>query len=282
MEPEPVAGPVRTLATAATTSGYLAGIGVSLRPPATCPFDPGYDLGTLRGHLEQSAHLMAVLKVSMACWMVADEQVSRAKIRLAAAHNVPAAAGGGPFEVAAVQGRIPEYLDLAAGMGFSRVEVSQGFTQVVIDPVRVVKMAADRGLQVQYELGSKHAGPFTDAVLSRMLASGEEWLGAGAVDLIIEAREDACDVGLFDAAGQPNWGYADAIVDSFGTDMVTFEAPTKRSQFEFLDHFGPDVRLSNVRLEELLRVEIYRYGMHSDAFANPLLRPHPPEASQAV
>ena len=29
----------------------------------------------------------------------------------------------------------------------------------------------------------------------------------------------------------------------------------------------------NVRLEELLRVEIYRRGLHSDAFANPNLRP---------
>jgi phosphosulfolactate synthase len=28
-----------------------------------------------------------------------------------------------------------------------------------------------------------------------------------------------------------------------------------------------------VRLEELLRVEIYRRGLHSDAFSNPKLRP---------
>jgi phosphosulfolactate synthase len=44
---------------------------------------------------------------------------------------------------------------------------------------------------------------------------------------------------------------------------VTFEAPNKASQFALLDHFGPAVRLSNVRLEELLRVEIYRRGLHS-------------------
>ena len=43
-----------------------------------------------------------------------------------------------------------------------------------------------------------------------------------------------------------------------------------------LDHFGAGVRLSNVRLEELLRVEIYRRGLHSDAFAKPGLRPPPP------
>jgi phosphosulfolactate synthase len=33
------------------------------------------------------------------------------------------------------------------------------------------------------------------------------------------------------------------------------------------------VRLSNVRLEEVLRVEGYRRGLHSDAFACARLRP---------
>src|SRR5437899_3068458 len=35
---------------------------------------------------------------------------------------------------------------------------------------------------------------------------------------------------------------------------------------------GFAVRLGNVRLEELLRVEIYRRGLHADAFAKPRLR----------
>jgi phosphosulfolactate synthase len=43
-----------------------------------------------------------------------------------------------------------------------------------------------------------------------------------------------------------------------------------------LDHFGSEVHLCNVRLEEVLRVEIYRRGLHSDAFGNPLLRPVAP------
>ena len=55
-----------------------------------------------------------------------------------------------------------------------------------------------------------------------------------------------------------------------------FEAPTKPSQFALLDHFGPSVRLCNVRLEELLRVEIYRRGLHSDAFGKDNLRPRTP------
>ena len=45
-----------------------------------------------------------------------------------------------------------------------------------------------------------------------------------------------------------------------------FEAPNKPSQFALLDHFGNAFHLCNVRLEEVLRVEIYRRGLHSDAF----------------
>jgi phosphosulfolactate synthase len=93
----------------------------------------------------------------------------------------------------------------------------------------------------------------------------------------VEARESAVAVGVFDADGRLGSDIADRFAEAIGLDAVCFEAPTKSSQFALLDHFGPGVRLSNVRLEELLRVEIYRRGLHSDAFANPRLRPPAPD-----
>jgi len=69
---------------------------------------------------------------------------------------------------------------------------------------------------------------------------------------------------------------ADVFADAFGLATVVFEAPTKASQFAMLDHFGHDVWLTNVRLEELLRVEIYRRGLHSDSWSNKRLRPAAP------
>jgi phosphosulfolactate synthase len=259
-----------------TTTGYLHDLGVPALPPRTSPFDPGYDLGTLEGHLEQSAHLIAILKVSMACWMVANETISRRKLAVARARGVSTVAGGGPFEIAVVQGRLPAYLDLCADMGFDRIECGQGFTDVPLDPPAVVAQAQRRGLDTQFELGAKHGGPFTTTTVDRLLATGRCWLDAGARELVIEARESARGVGLFDDAGRFDHGLADRLAHAFGLDQVTFEAPTKASQFTLLDHFGPAVRLCNVRLEELLRVEIYRRGLHSDAFGKPGLRPAPP------
>jgi phosphosulfolactate synthase len=263
--------------TGLSTSAYLERLGVRELPALTSPFDPGYDAVTLEGHLEQSSHLMASLKISMACWMVAQEDVTRRKLAAARRFGVPTMAGGGPFEVAIAQGELDAYLDLCAGMGLTGIECAHGFTELPLSPPELVRAAAGRGLEVQFELGEKHAGAFTAEVVDELLTEGTAWLQAGAERLIIEARESALGVGLFDGMGSFNAELADRFVEAFGLDRVVFEAPSKYSQFAIMDHFGAHVRLGNVRLEELLRVEIYRRGLHSDAFANPRLRPVAPE-----
>src|SRR5438477_6144902 len=97
-----------------STHDYLRLIGVPELPPRTSPFDPGYDPVTLESHLDQSAHLMSILKISMACWIVANELATRRKISAAQRHKVPTVTGGGPFEIAVAQGQLPAYLDLCA------------------------------------------------------------------------------------------------------------------------------------------------------------------------
>lgn len=245
--------------------------------PATSPFDPGYDLATVRSHLEQSHHLMSILKISMACWLIADENVTRKKIAAAKKYKVPTTTGGGPFEVAYVQGKLPQYLDLVADFGITRIECGEGFTDISLNAREIVKMANDRGLEVQFELGKKHTGAFTENVVKALIDQGKRWLDAGALQLVVEARESAKGVGLFDDEGNFNAAFADRFANAFGHDVVMFEAPNKPSQFALLDHFGREVHLCNVRLEELLRVEIYRRGLHSDAFAKENLRPRLPK-----
>ena len=258
------------------TSDYLSMIGVPEIRPATSPFDPGYDPATLESHLEQSAHLMSILKISMACWMVAKEAATRRKVAAAKKHHVPTVTGGGPFEVAVAQGQLSAYLDLCADIGVTRIECGEGFTEMTLKAADVVKMASERGLDVQFELGKKHTGAFTEDGVTQLIEQGRRWLDAGALQLVVEARESAKEVGLFDDKGNLNRGYADRFAKAFGLDTVMFEAPNKASQFALLNHLGREVHLCNVRLEELLRVEIYRRGLHSDAFARENLRPVTP------
>lgn len=256
------------------TIDYLSKIGVPDLPPSTSPFDPGYDPATVESHLEQSAHLISILKISMACWMIANETATRSKIAAARKRKIPTVTGGGPFEVAVAQGQLPAYLDLCSDIGVTRIECGEGFTDMPLAASDVVKMARERGLDVQFELGKKHTGAFTDQAVSELIDQGKRWLDAGALQLVVEARESAQGVGLFDDQGEFNPSYADRFAKAFGHKILMFEAPNKPSQFTLLNHFGPEVHLCNVRLEELLRVEIYRRGLHSDAFAQANLRPH--------
>ena len=79
------------------TKGFLRCIGVKELPARTSPFDPGYDPMTLESHLEQSCQFMSILKISMACWLIANEESTRRKIRAARKAGVPTVTGGGPW-----------------------------------------------------------------------------------------------------------------------------------------------------------------------------------------
>lgn len=256
-----------------STQDYLRLIKVPDMPARTSPFDPGYDPATLESHLEQSCHLMAVLKLSMACWQIANEVSTRKKVDAARRLGVCTCTGGGPFEVAATFGKLNEYLDVCADLGITRIEAGEGFTDLRLTPRQVVGMAEERGLDVQFEVGKKHDGSFSSDVVGELIDQGKRWLDAGAKQIVVEARENAQDIGVFGAQGEFSAKAADRFAAAFGHDIAIFEAPTKASQFAFLNHFGPVVHLSNVRLEELLRVEIYRRGLHSDAFQHDNLRP---------
>jgi phosphosulfolactate synthase len=259
-----------------TTRGFLRMIGVPEMPARTCPFDPGYDPVTFESHLEQSSHLMYIMKISMACWQVANEQATRKKVAAARRHGVPTCPGGGPFEVAASFGKLPEYLDLCAAIGITRIEAGEGFTDLTIPPLEVIRAAESRGLEVQFEVGKKHCGTFSADVVGELIDQGKRWLDVGAKNIVVEARESAKDIGVFGKSGEFDPAAADRFAAAFGLDVAIFEAPNKPSQFALLDHFGPEVHLSNVRLEELLRVEIYRRGLHSDAFQHENLKPKGP------
>jgi phosphosulfolactate synthase len=257
---------------------YLRQLGVAEIPAVSCPFDPGLAPAVLESHLAQSGHLILSLKISMSCWIIADAAATRRKLAGAAEAGVETSAGGGPYEVAVAQGSLSAYLDLCADVGFRAIECGSGFTDAGMPAAEAAEMIRQRHLAFDYELGDKHGGEFDSARLSQLIDEGHRWLEAGARRLVIEARESANNIGLFGPGGQLDTAHATRLVEEFGLRRLVFEAPTKSSQFALIDHLGPEVQLGNIPMDELLRVEIYRRGLHSDAFANPLLRPRRPGA----
>jgi phosphosulfolactate synthase len=255
--------------------GYLAALGVRELPAACCPFDPGLAPVAVASHLAQSGHLMLSLKISMAGWQIAAPGALQVKLEAARRAGVSTTAGGGPYEVAVAQGELERYLDLCAEVGFSAIECGAGFTSPDVTPERIAALTEARGLAFDYELGDKHGGVFDAETVNELCTEGRQWLEAGARRLVIEARESADGIGLFDAGGALKTALAQRLAQAFGLQRVVFEAPTKPSQFALLDQLGPSVQLGNVPMDEVLRVEIYRRGLHSDSFSDPRLAPAP-------
>ena len=254
----------------AGTHEFVRRLGVPDLAPHTSPFDPGYDVQTVVSHLEQSHHLISRFKLSMACWLIADESATLTKIQVARRLGVPLVTGGGPLEIAEDRCMLESFYELVASLGIDRIEAGEGFTKLKRSAREHVALAESYGLSVQMELGDKHGGAFNDEIVAELIAAGKAWQDAGAKAIVVEARESAQQIGLFDDSGRLNFSAAEAFATAFGLDDTIFEAPNKKSQFDFLSHFGSAVNLSNVRLEELLRVEIYRRGLHSDAYGKML------------
>ena len=130
-------------------------------------------------------------------------------------------------------------------------------------------MAHARGLG-GYGLDGHFGGQET---LERLIDQGNRWLNAGAVQIAAPAGDFERGTGFFDALGHFKPAWADRLVRAFGLEMMTFAAPDPCTQFALLQHFGRDVHLCDVRLEDLLNVESFRRGLHSASFANEQLHP---------
>jgi len=159
------------------TADFLKMLGVGQLSASTSVLDPGYDVVTLQSHLEQSSHLISVLKISMACWLIANETVVRRKVEIANRHKVITTTGGGPFEIAVAQHQLANYLDICADIGVTRVEGGEGFTEMPLAPEYVVKAARERNLEVQFELGKKHGGTFRPETVGTLIDRGHRWAG---------------------------------------------------------------------------------------------------------
>ena len=141
------------------------------------------------------------------------------------------------------QGRLIEFLDLCGELGFDRVEYGESLATSKLDAQTMIGLASERGLDVQFELGRKQGARSAHAEAAELVEEGRAWLDGGAVATVIEARESAENVGLFDAGGSLTRTWR-PVAEGLGLERVVFEAPTKPSQFALLEHLGPTIRLS--------------------------------------
>ena len=97
--------------------------------------------------------------------------------------GIPAVAGGGPFEMAVAQRALPAYLELCAEIGLT--ESSAAKVSPTLSSRRPTSCDRPRrDLEVEFELGEKHGGRFTDEQTDELIATGHDWLAGGRRRLV--------------------------------------------------------------------------------------------------
>jgi phosphosulfolactate synthase len=221
--------------------------------------DSGLTPEATRGFLEQSGHLVDIVKVGWGISYI--DPTMGARVSICAEHGCPVSLGGTLLEVAALQDRVSELRDWALSIGVTHVEVSNGMRTLPDSHKHalVKELAAD--FVVLAETGAKEGNyPPTPAEWAEEMGRDLE---AGATWLVAEGRESGT-VGLYNADCGIREDLVAAIVDWIPQDRVIFEAPAKSQQTWFVRQLGADVNIGNVAPASVLSLETLRLGLRAD------------------
>lgn len=190
-------------------------------------------------------------------WRNAPEWI-RKKNALYAAADIPTLPGGIPFQVAAVQGRVPQFMVRIAELGFRGVEVSEDSIELAPGQrLAAIRCALANGLTVYTELGKKFPENPLDA--EEAIAVANRDLEAGVHLVVVEKS----DVALAIREGSDT---LHRLMRSVNPEHLIIECGPGDDRFRIaswlIAEFGPDVNLENVESGDAFVIEAMRCGLH--------------------
>jgi phosphosulfolactate synthase len=182
----------------------------------------------------------------------------RKKNALYAKAGIETLPGGIPFEVAAVEGKVPQFMARVAELGFKGVEISEDSLDLAPGSrLNAIRQAIANGLTVFTELGKK----FPDQPLN-----AEEAIGTASRDIEAGTRlvvVEKSDVALVMKQGSDT---LHRLVRGVGAENIIIECGPGADRFDIakwlIREFGPDVNLENIEAEDAYIVEAMRHGLH--------------------
>ncbi|MGH9035105.1 MAG: phosphosulfolactate synthase [Acidimicrobiia bacterium] len=185
----------------------------------------------------------------------------KAKVRACQAAKVRTCVGGTLLELAAVQGKVGEFLRWAGAVGFDAVEVSEGSIELGREVKRALIEAVSKDFCVLAEVGSKD--PAAPVRAQTWVAQMRSDLEAGASFVVAEGRESGT-VGLYGPDGSIREPLVQALVAGVPADRLIFEAPDRAHHKWFVRHLGIEVNLGNVAPDDVIGIETLRRGLRAD------------------
>ncbi|MGZ8095727.1 MAG: phosphosulfolactate synthase [Methylosarcina sp.] len=227
--------------------------------------DVGLGLEVTKSLLQVGANYIDHWKFGFGTSAFVDKALLQEKLCLLAAHDILTFPGGTLLEVALLENHCRVYMSHAKELGFSAVEISDGTLPIPrFRRKRIIECALKAGLIPITEVGKKDPKrqPTADQIAEEVL----EDIKWGAAWVIIEGRESGQGVGVFDEAGNVDDFEVDRIMEILGphVDSLIWEAPLKSQQVFFIEKFGANVGLGNIKADQILAVEALRNGLRFD------------------
>jgi phosphosulfolactate synthase len=230
----------------------------------TIVIDKGLGLGETRDLLNVAGDYIDFYKLGFGTAALYTQEVLEEKIYLVKSLGIDIYPGGTFLEVAILQEKLKDYLQMASKLGFTAIEVSDGTINLSAEVrASAITMAVGLELKVLTEVGKKDPRDRTaPEEVARQIRRDLSW---GAFRVIVEGRESGKDAGFFDEKGNfilPAMEEMLSVIED--SSMLIWEAPLKEQQQELILRFGPDVNLGNISPKEVLSLEALRVGLRSD------------------
>jgi phosphosulfolactate synthase len=182
----------------------------------------------------------------------------RAKNRLYSEAGIPTLPGGVVFEIAAVQGVVPQFMQRVAALGFGAVEVSADCIDFsASDRAAAIALGVDSGLTVFTELGKKNPDKPLD--LNEAVDTAQRDLECGASMVVIEKSD--VELVVKNAADTLH-----RLIERVGRQNVIVECGPGENRFQLarwlITEFGVNVNLENIDAPEVFAFEAMRHGFH--------------------
>ncbi|MBD8068071.1 phosphosulfolactate synthase [Bacillus sp. PS06] len=223
--------------------------------------DFGTPIGQLKHVLDDYHQYIDIAKIGIGCAYVTPN--IEEKIALYKAYHIKPYFGGTLFEKCFYQKKMKEYVAYLKSLGIEWIEVSNGTLDISLkDRVSLVKQLKN-DFYILGEVGSKDADK--DLSISEWKEEINLLLDAGCKYVITEGRDSGTS-GIYDSNGQIKDKLVKEMIKNVDINRVIFEAPTPKSQMFFINSFGTNVNLGNVKLVDTLVLEAQRRGLRSETF----------------
>ena len=223
--------------------------------------DFGTPLGQLETILADYHQLIDIAKIGIGSAYVTPN-VDK-KIQLYKKYNVKPYFGGTLFEKCYLQGKLVDYIKSLKNFGIEWIEISNGTLDIPLQSRIEIITAVKSEFNVIGEVGSKDTEK--EMPLAKWEDELQSLLDAGCKYVITEGR-DSGTAGIYESNGEIKIDLVERLMKNIDIRSVIFEAPTPKSQMFFINQFGTNVNLGNVKLQDVLVLEAQRQGLRSETF----------------